>query len=360
MADPMNPMHILSVNKVLLTGMALVLTACGGADANSDVKVPDALPAGEVVTVRDTVIEAVLAASAVAEPVLQATLSTKLMGTVIAVRVREGDRVTTGQALLEIDARDLAAKDSQVRAGIAGASAMHTEALAQASRIRALYADGAATKAQLDAVEAGLTRADAALTQARAGAAELDAMRSYAVVRAPFSGIVTSRFVDPGAFAAPGAPLIAVQDGSRLRLSATVAPEATRGLRRGARIAATIEGRAASATVEGVIPASSGNLYTINAMVANPTGDFLPGSAATLLLPQGSRAALLVPVAALRREGDLTGVLVRGASGDALRWLRLGPARSDDWIEVIAGLEAGEQIVVPTSAIDVPHDGAGN
>ena len=91
---------------------------------------------------------------------------------------------------------------------------MHAEAKAQAGRIRALYADSAATKAQLDQAETGLARADAAVANARAMAAELAATASYAEVRAPFAGIVTRRFVDPGVLR--GAGCAAGRGGGRL------------------------------------------------------------------------------------------------------------------------------------------------
>lgn len=346
-------MHAMTLPKtLLLTGAAAFVAACGGAHDTSSADAPAAdagiTRAGTPVSVIDTVVPALLAASGAAEPVAQAVLATKLMGTVTAVHVREGDRVVSGQVLLEIDARDLDARESQVRAGMAAADAVHADALTQAGRIRALYADSVATKAQLDAAETGLTGAAAAQAQAHAAAAELAATMAYAVIRAPFDGVVTARFVDVGAFATPGAPLLSVQDARRLRVSVTVAPDAVRALRRGDRIEATIEDVAVQAVVEGVVPAAGGNLYTINAMVDNREGRLLAGSAATLRLPQGTRHALLVPAAAVRREGDLTGVLVRGATGDALRWVRLG-ASVGNRVEVLSGLRAGEQVVVPAA-----------
>ena len=177
-------------------------------------------------------------------------------------------------------------------------------------------------------------------------------MASYATIRAPFAGTVTRRFVDPGAFAAPGAPLVSIQDVSRLRVSASAAPDAVRGLARGQTIAATIEGRRMPATIEGVVPAEGGNLYRINALVPNPaTGAgsraFLAGSAATLALPLGARAALVVPVRALTREGDLTGVTLRTPRGDEIRWIRIG-STTGELVEVTAGLRAGYQVVVPS------------
>lgn len=332
---------------VVVTGLAL-LAACGPkrSERAGDVEVERV--AGTPVAVVDTVVDAAFDAAGVAEPFQQATLSTKLMGTVVAVLAREGDVVTAGQPLVRIDARDLAAKQAQVAATVTDAEASHRDALAQAARIRTLYADSAATKAQLEAVETGLARADAGVRAARAAAAELGAVSEYAVVRAPFAGVVTQRFVDAGAFAAPGAPLVTVQDVARLRITVSVAPAAVRSLRRGAPIGATIEGREVEAVVEGVVPAGAGNLYTINAIVANADRSLLAGSTASLALPVGQRRSLVVPIAAIRREGDLTGVVVRAAGIDELRWVRLGRA-DDGLVEVTSGLRPGDQVVVPAS-----------
>ena len=347
---PSTPIQLLG-GALLLAGLA----ACGGApDEERPAAAPPARVAGAVVTVRDTTLAAAFDAAGTAAPLQQATLSTKLMGTVTAVLVHEGDVVAAGQPLVRIDARDLAAKSAQVGASIAEAEAVQRDALVQANRIRALHADSAATRAQLDAAETGLARAEAGVRAARAAAGELGAVSSYATIRAPFAGVVTRRLVDPGAFAAPGAPLVSVQDASRLRITATAAPDAVRGLRRGQSIAATVEGRPLTATVEGVVPAASGNLYAVNALVPNPVaagggGAILPGSAATLALPLGTRAALVVPAAAVTREGDLTGVTLRTAAGDETRWVRLGRAVGDV-VEVTAGLRAGDRVVVPGPA----------
>jgi RND family efflux transporter MFP subunit len=328
---------------------ALTLAACGGDEPPPPSAETAPVPsAGMVVTVADTTFTGAVRAAGTAAPLQQATLSTKLMATVTAVLVREGDVVRAGQPLVRLDARDLAAKQAQVGAGIAEAEAMYRDASVQAARIRGLYADSAATRAQLDAVEVGLARAEAGVRAARAGAAELGAISDYSVVRAPFARVVPSRFVDPGAFAAPGAPLVSVQDASALRVSVSAPPAAVRTLRRGAAIEAMVEGTPMRATVEGVVP-SGGNLYTVNAIIPNRDGRLLAGSAATLALPSGAgeRRGLLVPRVAIRREGDLTGVLLRGADGrETLRWVRLG-GEYGSRVEVTAGLRAGDQVLVP-------------
>jgi RND family efflux transporter MFP subunit len=346
-----------AVAATLLTLAVLGTPACFGGGDDRDRQETAGTSArltGTTFVVKDTTLPDVFSASGTAEPIQQATLSTRLMASVTSVLVKEGDAVSAGQLLVRLDSRDLDAREAQVAAGIANAEAVHAEAVLQASRIRALYEDSAATRAQLDAVETGLARAEAGLEAARAAAGELGAAAAYATIRAPFAGIVTRRFVDAGAFAAPGAPLVSLQDASQLRISATAAPDAVRGVRRGEVITARIEGRSVDATVEGVVPAEGGNLYRVNALVPNPvrggsTREFLAGSAATLELPSGSRSALVVPANAIVRRGDLTGVTLRTSHGDELRWIRLG-ASSGTVVEVTAGLRAGDEVVVPTGA----------
>lgn len=322
--------------------------ACGASEPEHGPALALGEPEGTEFVVAAAERPTMLAASGVAEPYAEATLSTKLMGTVLEVRVREGDAVGAGDVLVRIDARDLEAKAAQASAGLAQAEAALREARAHVERMRALYAEEAAPKAQLDAAEAGFARAEAAVLAARAGGDELDAVRTYANVRAPFRGIVTGRFVDPGAFAAPGAPLVTVQDAHRLRLSASVAPPAVRDTRRGDTLDVTIEGEPATAVVEGVVPAPGGNLYTVNAIVENRDGRYLAGSAATLSLAQGVARTIVIPASALVREGDLTGVHVRGGG---IRWIRVGRAFADS-VEVVSGLRDGDRIVIPAAVAE--------
>lgn len=320
-------------------GEAREVDAPAGAATVAAATTADAL----VATVVDTMLPTTLTADGVAAPIREAMLSTKLMATVTEVLVQEGDLVRAGQLLARLDARDIAARSDQVQANVSAARAQAAQAAAQAARMRALFADDAAPKAMLEAAETQLAQAEAGLRAATAAGAELSAMGSYAEIRAPFAGRVTQRFVDPGAFAAPGAPIVTVQDAARLRLTVHVAPEAARGLRAGQVLDAMIEGRPAKARIEGVVPAM-GNLQAVNAIVDNAHGDHLSGSAAALLLGTGAHRAIAVPVDAIRQEGDLVGVVVRTGTGDAKRWVRLG-ARAGDLVEVTSGLRAGEQVV---------------
>lgn len=328
---------------LVIIGLAGTAMACGGREEPAPEK-PQAASTSTH-TVRDTTITATFDATGVAEPLQRATLSTKLMGSVTAVTVHEGDRVGRDQILARIDARDIDAKRAQVEASLAAAEAVYQDALTQAKRFRALYQDSAATRYQLDQVETGLAQAESGLRAARAAREELDAMGTYSSIRAPFAGVVTRRFVDQGAFAAPGSPVVEVQDVSSLRVSVSVPPRVAASLRRGHAIEASLEGRPTRATIEGVVPSPTGAVYTVNAVVPNGRGDFLAGSAATLRIPDGERVAVVVPSNALVRQGELVGVRVETASGVELRWVKAGPA-VDDLTEIYAGLRAGDRILV--------------
>jgi RND family efflux transporter MFP subunit len=336
----MSPM-LRSTVVVLAAG---IVAACAPADARvPDVDATDTAT-GTVITLADTTLATTLEAAGVAAPLREATLSTKLMASVVGVDVLEGSVVRAGQVLVRLDARDLAAKREQVQAGLAAAQAMHAQARAQVARMRALHADDAAPTAMLEQAETQFAQATAGLRVAQAASAELAAVESYAALTAPFGGTVTARFVDPGAFAAPGAPLVHLQDASQLRVTVHVSPDVARKLATGARVNVRIEGQPDVATVEGVVPAMGG-LYAINARVGNRDGRHPANGAATLAVPTGTKRGIAVPEAALLREGDLVGVLLRTADGDVRRWIRTG-AISNGLVEVTAGLRAGDRVVI--------------
>lgn len=328
---------------LLLLGAGLL--ACNRAPVPERDRAVAAGAVARTMQVRDTTIAAVFEAVGTADPVQRATLSTRLMGTVLSVMVHEGDRVRAGATLARLDAREISSRRAQVEASIAAAEAVYQDAQTQARRFRALYADSAATRYQLEQAETGLARAEAGLNAARAARAELDAVGSYAEVQAPFAGIVIRRYVDPGALAAPGAPLIEIQDPSRLRVTVSVPAALAATLRPGMALDASVESIHVPATIEGLVPSGTGAVYTLNALIDNRAGRLLAGSSATLAVPSGTRHAIMVPVSALVREGDLVGVRVRREGEAQLRWVRVGDER-DGQAEILSGLGAGEELLL--------------
>lgn len=337
-------MQRLTTTAILASG--LVLAACGGDDHAADVPPPERT--GTAVAVRDTVLAGHREATGIAAPLESVTLSTKLMASVEEVRAVEGTQVRAGEVLVRLDLRDLAAKRQQAEAMRADATAQRDLARVHAERIRALFADSAAPRAMLDAAEAGLARADAGVRAAEGGLAELAATAAYGTITAPFDGVVARRFVDPGAFVAPGAPLLTVDRRGALRATATVPAAAVQAVQPGDRITVLVDGVAHEARVEGTARAGAGT-YTVNAILPNTDGAIAGGTAATLRLPAGERRALLVPTAAITRQGDLATVHRRTAQGDLLTVVRTGVVVGA-FTEVLGGLVATDSVVTTAPA----------
>ena len=97
--------------------------------------------------------------------------------------------------------------------------------------------------------------------------------------------------------------------------------------------------------------AGAAGLFTVNAIVDNPASLLPATGAATLALPQEMRTTILIPVQAVRRQGDLTGVQLLRDDAVITRWVRLGVELGDS-VEVVSGLRNGDRILVPAP---VPH-----
>ena len=277
------------------------------------------------------------------------TLAANVVGTVVRVNVAEGDRVRKGDVLVEIDARDLRANADRARAGgneieraIDAANANARLAQATYARIAALSERGSASRQEFDeavsrrdAAQAELARLTARRGEVRAASAQAEAVLGYASVRAPIDGVVTARHIDPGAQAAPGVPLLAIENATAVRVDAHVPEHVT------VRAAdkAWVDGAEARVVrvQPSVDPASRATLVQLE--VSRP---LRAGSYVKVAFAAGARDAITVPNEAIVRHGQLTSVFVVGTGDVArMRLITLG-ARG----EVLSGLDAGERIVI--------------
>ena len=304
-----------------------------------------------------------------------ALVASRLLAPIVQVRVRAGDRVRRGDVLVTLDARDLHANDARARAAVlsaaesvraAEADVRATESAAQLARVThervaALQAKRSATAEELDQAVAALSGAEAqrAAAQARLAAAMAgrDAARAvadaaavtstYATVAAPFDGVITERTAEPGSMAAPGTPLLTLEDPTTYRLevrldetrAALVAPDTEAAIRIDNRDG-SITGRVVE--IARVDPASHSFLLKIDLPpdVAVRSGQF--GRAT---FPGPLRHALTIPASAVVRRGQLTFVFVVEADQRAhLRPVSIGFVNGDR-VEVLAGLRQRERVV---------------
>lgn len=315
---------------------------------------PALAQAGASATVELRQVDDVYAADAIIESVRQATVSAQIAGQLTQLYVDAGDRVKRGQLLARIDTREADANVASAGAQVARAEAALAQAQVEYDRTRSLVAQNFVSQAALDKAEADLKTARATLEAARAGTTQAVTGRSFAELRAPIDGVVSRRLMELGELATPGRGVVEIHDPAALRAVGTipqfVLPRTARVER--AEVELPSVGKRVKATKVTVLPAADPRLLSTQVradLPADAPAGIVPGTAAKVLVPIGRSEKLVVPAAAVIRRGELTAVYVLGEGTRQLRQVRLGNRVSDDAVEVLAGLAAGERVAVDPS-----------
>jgi RND family efflux transporter MFP subunit len=327
----------------ILTVAALALAACGDVDADSSAA-DSPTPASEsIYTVTADSVAATAAVEGTVHARHRAEISTRMMARVTAVAVELGSAVRTGQVLILLGIEDIEANRARAEAAITVARAARDEAARQATRMDTLLAQDAVARVQRDQAHLGLAQAESQFSMAEAAMREVDAAASYARIEAPFDGVVVARAVDPGDVAAPGMLLLVVESAGSPEAVLSMPPEVAEALRAGATMdIADRDGRMTVGTVRAIAGGADPMTRTVEVRVAL-SADWPTGVSVSALVPAGRRAAVTIPMDAVVRRGQLTGVHVMRGDAASLRWVRLG-RDIGDLVEVLSGLEAGERI----------------
>lgn len=294
-------------------------------------------------------------------------LRPRISGEVTAVLFRDGQFVRRGQPLFTIDPRPYRAALAEAQAGVATARSDLGLARANLDRALRLVAEDAVAQSEVDALRARVSAAGAALAaaQARVRSRSLDV--EFTTVRAPISGRISDRRVDPG-------NLVAAGDGPAATLLTTIVAtdplyfsfEGSEGLflkarrqgrERGADVQIRLQDEAdyrwhgtLDFTDNGLDPRSG--TIRARAVVRNPDNFLTPGMFGNMRLASGGKVkALLVPDTAVVTDQTRKLLLVVGPDGsvasrpvelgslvDGLRVVRKGLAPSDRI--VIQGVQA--------------------
>ena len=332
-------------------------------------------------------------------------LSAKIMGSIVSLHVREGDRVRQGQLLMEIDARDANTQLQKAKAGIqeaesalvevqksievaestkAAAETQSTLAASTFNRYKAMLEGKAVSQQEFDEVQAkhhiALTEVARAgkmldvlaarkkqvlakIEQAKADIANAQVQTSYYRITAPISGIVTVRQADVGFTATPGAPLLTIEDNSHYQLEASVEESQIAKIHKGESASVVLDalgGQEIVGTVAEIIPVADPASRSYQVKIDLQTGDSIPalrsgmyGKARFTVAP---KQTLAIPEKAIIQHGQLTGVYVVDESGAArFRLIKTGK-KSGDLVEVLGGLSDGERIL--TGRVEAISDGS--
>jgi RND family efflux transporter MFP subunit len=297
-----------------------------------------------------------------------AVVSAQVMGRIQQVLVREGDNVRAGQTLVMLDDSALRAQVEQAQAGVEAAQSAQVAAQTNAAlalstldRYKQLESQKSVSAQEMDEVsrrsEAAAANLEAVRAQSDAARAQergTRAMMSYTRLVAPFAGVITARMADPGTMAAPGVPLLQVDQAGALQLYATVDESAIAAIHKGMKTPIAIDGDSLSkiaGVVAEIVPVADPSSHSFLVKIDLPSSSLLrAGMYGTAEFANGARKAILIPRSAVVLRGSLSCVYVLDGQGIAqLRYLTLGAAQGS-LIEVLSGVSAGEKLV------DAPSD----
>jgi RND family efflux transporter MFP subunit len=276
----------------------------------------------------------------------EALLSSRILAPVIGVAVREGDPVRRGQELVRLEAGEL---DTAVRAGAAGLSSADVASAAQrdaSARDRVLFEAKAISQEDWDRSRSNQTAAESRLVAARETLDAARLRRDYAVIAAPFDGVVARRDVDPGDLAVPGKALLTLVRKGGVRVRVKLPAEMLSALTVGMPLfldapAGRIEGRVAR-----VFPAmDASHLAVVEADLAVAPTDLVSGATVGVDVPVASAAGWVVPDRALL-EGEAGAFVFRVSDGRAHPVSVRVASRSQEAAVVTGPLQDRDRVIV--------------
>lgn len=269
-------------------------------------------------------------------PVRGAVVSAEESGSVFAVPHDKGDVVQEGDVLVELDRRLLAAELEAARANVELQDY-------SAAKVSSLYEAEKVSRLEL------LTARNAA-AQARAQLAVVERRYDRSAVAAPFAGLVTDRYVEPGELVAPGTPVARVVDPSALKLVGVVTERDVAGIDEGSQVEVTLDGSDGMVVGEVVWVGFEADpltgKFTVEIRVPNPDGGLRSGVVGRASIRSAEHVGVIaVPRDAVLSTPEGRAVYVVESDRARLRSITTG-ADQGLMVLVVDGLAAGDRLVV--------------
>ena len=303
---------------VVLVAGALVLVKSRQAGIAALPKPQPSLPAVLTAVAAPGTLEVFAHYQGSVEPLTKSDLSARISGNLLSVAKREGDPVRKGEIVAGIDDRELGERSAAVEAEVlatrqklAGARSAYEPQKSIYDRDEKLFAAGAISRealersrAALDGAKATVDAYEESIKGLSMNSAAAATQAGYARILAPFRGVVTRRWMEPGDLAVPGKPILTIEKTSPYKVTVQVPQEEMEGLKPGGKAHLGYGDRGTTAMISRVYPALGRNILGSVEMVlpASPFG--LPsGSTVGVDLVRKTVTGVIVPGNALVRSG---------------------------------------------------------
>lgn len=265
---------------------------------------------------------------------LRATIEAKTTGRITDMPVVMGQRVKAGERLARLDAPEINARLEQAEATL-------QQAERDSKRFSSLLNQNAVARAEVEA-------ADTRYRVAKGAVAEARAMMAYMEILAPFDGVVNRKWVEVGDQAAPGRPLVDLEDPSRLQLEADVPEAVASRIKQEAHMVIRVgqSTGALSGTIVEIAPIADPISRTFRVKLdVQASPGLMSGQFARLFVPAGENTSLRVPASAVVQRGQMEILFVVENQRARLHLVKTG-RRVDDETEILSGLDSGDLVVV--------------
>jgi len=272
------------------------------------------------------------------EAVKQAEISSKITGNILEIAVDLGSRIKKGDLLIKLSAGEISAQLQQAQAQL-------EQAKRNLTREEKLLKQNAATPETVKSLKDTVLIAQAAVLESQT-------MLDYAIISAPFDGIVTKKPANVGDLATPGKPLLRIEDEDNLQILTDIPEAMINTIKKGDVLQATIP--ASNSHVSGVVTevspiADPSSRTTPIKIKINSTSQLRSGQFARVTLALEEIETYTIPQSAILPYGQLERVFVVRENHAQLRLVRTGVAfpgtHGQKRIEILSGLSEGENVI---------------
>jgi len=348
------------VSAVIVAGLSLLwATHHSGVQTPAPAGSTNAPAAGVAKTAREDLYKEVTIAAEF-RPYDEVELHAKVSGYVKDMNVDFGDKVKAGELLATLEVPELHDELHNAMGTEQKAEADYTNAHLIYTRLFGVNREHPNLVAQqdLDTAQANDLAAAAAIAAAKADVEKYQTLVGYTQITAPFDGVVTRRYADPGALIQAGTssdtqslPLVRVSDNYRLRLDFPVTVDYVKDVQVGDSVAVRVDslnGKTFTGAISRFTHDVDDNTRTMitEIEVPNPKLELVPGMYATVVLKVEKRPQVLaIPTEAVIAGSPPTVYIVNPDNRIEERPVKLGLETPDKY-EVLSGLHEGELVVI--------------
>lgn len=306
---------------------------------------------------------------------IKANISPQIMGTILTVDVEEGQKIKKDDIIATISSEQMGAKVEQVEKSLIQAKTAKAQAnekrlagkaaFEQAEknyyRVKDYYSKNAASAVALEdakskfeqaqamyrAAEQGMKFADAEIQKAEKFLEEAKIGMGYSSIKAPFSGVVTIRHMDPGDMALPGKPIVTLNNMDNILIEINVREKLKDFIKDNMNLDVIIAEKKYAGIVEEIVPRVDPVTRTFAVKIGfDPDNEVFVGTYGKVLIPGEMTEKIIVPEYAIKNVGQMNTVLVKDNNKAFRIYVKPGYYSYNSKREILSGLSGNEDLVI--------------